>query len=485
MSLYLELGLIGLMLKAPRELALNQDKHPALVKLLNSIGYGGYMNDEEAELKKRFHTTLSALETKFKYYDASELKVNEVLSSYLVELYNDFRNAHREPSKTISMMICALGNKGGDHDKSHAIETWIEAAQLLIEDLHGTQNGDKPFVLEHLAFNVSCLEYIEKILQLLDVFVTSRLGMLAGCEEFAPMDQVEWDTVHDEDAFVMGVECLATDDCECGCSPAMDHALTVIEGMEDILSGQDTYAARYLMGVAQAQNIRLDAVAGNEGEILDTIKDMASKAYDWIAEALKAIFGSTDSADESKKADESNETADTNKKALQAMTDKTVEINDAAKQGILNLAKQLDPSGKMSTLVSGLRAPGDGSRVIDGLLGMLRKATTAGNKLGTKKTKAESALADLKKASSAASSADEKNKEVVAAAKANVQEKIKSAKEALKEAKKEVAVHKKYVAGLQKAIAGINPNIFSKAVEAKEGKALPTKAKPDAKKKGA
>lgn len=468
MSLYLELGLIGLMLKAPRELALNQEKHPVLVKLLQSIGYAGYMNDEEAELKVRFNNVLCALETKFAYYDASELKVNEVLSGWLTELYNDYKNAHREPSKTISMMICALGNKGGDHEHSDIIEQWIDEARLLIEDMHGTQNGDKPFVLEHLAFNASRLEYIEKILQLLDVFVTSRLGMLAGCEEFAPMDQVEWNSVQDEDVFVAGLECVANDGCECGCQ--LDHAITMIEGMEDLLSGRDTYASNYLRGVANAQNRSLDSITGNEGEILDAIKDMGSKAYDWIVEALKAIFSTVDSAEEGKKEEKASGTAEDNKKALQAMADKTVEINDAAKQGIMKLAQALDASGKITKIVSGLRTPGDGSRVIDGLLGVMRKETKAGSKLAAKKTAAETALADLKKATGAASSADETNKEVVAAAKAQVTEKTKLAKEALKAVKKEVSDHNKLLNGIQKAISGINPNIFSKAVEAKEAK---------------
>lgn len=473
MSLYLQLGLIGLMLKAPRELALNEEKHPVLVKLLQSIGMDTAMYDEELELKNRFNNTLSAIDAKFEYYDSTEMKVNGPLAHYLVELKAAYHNGSLENSRTIAMMICAMGNKGGDHDHDEIVDEWISNARNLLEDIRGTQNGDKPFVLEHLAFNSSRLEYIEKILQLLDVFVTCRLGMVAGVEEFAPMDQADWHSVNDENMFVAGLECSANDVCECGCQ--LDHAITIIEGMEDLLSGRDTYASEYLRGVANAQNRRLDSITGNEGEILDTIKDMGSKAYDWIVEALKAIFSTVDSAEEGKKEEKASGTAEENKKALQAMTDKTVEINDAAKQGIMKLAQSLDASGKMTKIVSGLRTPGDGSRVIDGLLGVMRKETKAGSKLGAKKTAAETALADLKKATGAASSADETNKEVVAAAKAQVTEKTKLAKEALKAVKKEVSDHNKLLNGIQKAISGINPNIFSKAVEAKEAKTPPAK----------
>ena len=459
MSLYFELGLIGILLSG-KEKALTEESNPTLVGILRSMGLDHVVGGDIGVAKERLYSITAALESRLAYYDASELLVNTPLNQYLVELLNEAANGSFTPSKNISMMICALGNKTSEGMSGGAVEEWLEYAYSSIKYFVEVYEGHEPPIVEGITSNIRRLEYAEKVLQLLDVFVTSRLGMLAGVEEFSPA-AVEDRTETDEPDFEIAEQCAQSDDCGCGCK--LDHALTLLQGMEDILNGRTTYESHYAAGVAQANGVRsLTSVTGNEGAVIDAIKDLGEKAWEAIKESFSAIKELISPEDDKEKGEDAKAKADNNKKSLQAMDDKSAQINDAAKAGILALCEKADPSGEMKKAVTGLNTAADGPRTIDALLGVLSKEISSGSGLQEAFKKGEKALADLKSANGKASSADEKNKDVVAAAKTQVNEKIAQAKESLKVAKKEVGDHNKRVNAIVKAISGINEKIFSK-----------------------
>jgi hypothetical protein len=461
MSLYFELGLIGILLSG-KEKALTEESNPVMVNTLRSLGYG-YVVDgggDIAAVKERLYAITAALESRLAYYDSSEMLVNTPLNQYLGELLANAANGSFDPSKNVAMMICALGNKTSEGMSGGAVEEWLEHAYKRIQYFVEVYEGHEPALIEGFSVNIRQLEYADKILQLLDVFVTTRLGMLAGVEEFSPAS-VEDRTETDDPDFEIAEQCAQSDDCGCGCK--LDHALTLLQGMEDLLNGRITYEAHYAHGVAMANNVRpFDAVTGTEGAVLDALKDLGEKAWEAIKESFSAIKELISPEEDKEKGSDAKDKADNNKKSLQAMEDKSAQINDAAKAGILALCDKADPSGEMKKAISGLNTAGDGPRTLDALLGVLNKEISSGSALQEAFKKGEKALADLKSANGKVSGADEKNKDVVAATKAQVNDKIAQAKEALKTARKEVGDHNKRVNAIVKAISGINEKIFSK-----------------------
>lgn len=458
MRTLMELGLLGVMLGT--DVRPTPDNNPALWRVLNNLGYDSGYFDESGpeEIKKRAYQIIDHLRNNIAYYDASELKVNELVSTQLVKWHHEFHNGMREDARQLSITICALGNKVMDAEETAGVQLWIDEANDILDGLVERFNvGEQT---DALQFHISRFAYAEKLLQILDVFITAHRGMLAGVEEYAPADYQDVYPLEPTDfAIHEGNECGGPHTgCECGCS--LDHPIQVLEGMEDLLGGRDTAAARYTAGVFFANDIRLRAYQGNEEGIMDSIKEMGTKAYEWCRDALKSFFDlfTPEAAEEETK--EAEDIGENNKKAIQSMPNKGARINDAAKTGILNLAKATDASGAMTKVVTGLNTAADASRVIDGLQAILNKNIGKGNKLGEKLNKAQAALNELKSANDKAGSTNGDNKEVAANVKTNVSDKIAKAKASIKDVKAAVGAQKKVVAGIKKAIRGITPKIF-------------------------
>ena len=468
----MELGLLGVLLSNPERPT--KDNNPVLWRVLNNLGYGsGYMDEmSKEEIQKRALNVIEGLSNAFAYYDASELKVNEVLDRYLVKLHADWYDNFREDSRQIAITVCALGNKVADADETAGVNLWIEEGNNVLATLieyfeAGTECDAPQHKLNHFA-------YVEKILEIVDVFVTTHRGMLAGVEEYAPQDYQDIYPLYPVD-FVSGNECGGDEDCGCGCK--LEHPLLMLEGVEDLMSGNDTAAAKYAAGVFFANDIKLMGYQGNEEGALDTIKEMGVAAYEWVRDALKSFMElfSPEKAEEESKAAET--VAENNKKAIQAMPNKGVRINDAAKAGIAALAKQTDASGAMSKVVAGLNTAGDASRVIDGLQALLNKNIGKSGKLSEKLTKAQTSLNELKAATDKAGATKPDNKEVVSNTRTNVKDKITKAKASVKEVKDALSAQNKITKGIQKAIKGISPKIFTKEGDGNTADAKPT-AKP-------
>lgn len=457
MGLFIQLHLLGLMI-ITKVLEIDKSAHPVLAKVLESLGiYDDTRPMTADEVKNCFYVVLSALGKKFTYYDANELKVNWMLNDYLTNLYYDMRNGIYERPKTIAMTICGCGNRGGSMDQTSGVMKFVEEVQFIFDKLEKFHDGEDDFGVEVLNSYIRKLEYMEKVLELTDVFVTGRLGAMANIPEYSEAQLADVGEIPDPDFDMDGLSCSGSTDCLCGCS--MDHPLKVIQGMEDFLNGVESSDRDYFVGVAGANNIRLEGYTGNEGPVFDAIKDVGEKAWNALTASLKAIKEMFSSSDSSAKVEAAEEAADNNKKALAAMKDTAAVINDKARQGIQTLADSIDPTGKIKNLVSQLRTPKDAPKVIDALMGLMAKEATNNGSVGKQLDTAATSISDLKSATAAASG-DEANKDVVAAKKSKVNDKVKASKEAIKDVKFELAAHNKLMEGIKKAISGISPKIF-------------------------
>jgi len=456
MGLYIQLHLYGLMLIS-QVFSFSASAHPVLNRVLATLGFPSEEETSAERIRTSFYAVIQALDKQLSYYDSSELKVNWLIDDYLKNLYYRMMRGEFETPKTVAMCICGMGNKGGSMDQHHGTELFLDEAAATLGKLVMYYEGKQPLTVEDLQQCIQRLEFSEKVLELTDVFVTSRLGAMLGAPEYSPAQLEDVGEIPDPDFDIDGLACSGSTDCLCGCT--MDHPLKVIQGMEDFLNGVESSARDYFVGVAGANNIRLEGYTGNEGPVFDAIKDVGEKAWNALSASLKAIKEMFSSSDSSAKVEAAEEAADNNKKALAAMKDTAAVINDKARQGIQTLADTIDPTGKIKNLVSQLRTPKDAPKVIDALMGLMAKEATNNGSVGKQLDTAATSISDLKSATAAASG-DESNKDVVAAKKSKVNDKVKASKEAIKDVKFELAAHSKLMDGIKKAITGISPKIF-------------------------
>lgn len=449
-SIY-RLGLMGVVFSTIDKVDITQEQTPKLLEYLASQN----VPTAKEPLSEAIVNAYEFLSRELDYYDSSELKVNDLVERYLVTVLENMVVGNPPSARDVSIMLCSLGNKNNDHDETSAVETVIETTRSRLSFFENPENLYGASV-EKIDGVIKDLDYLFKVLSLIDVFVTSRLGMIAGLEEFAPINYDHLIPKEEHDFEVADLECSSEDDCPCGC--AFNDSLKLLQGMEDYLEGSITEESIFFQDKVNTQSTLLELHNGSEGPIFDAIKATASKAYEVIMlswKGVKEFFATSD-----KEADDAVVAkADDNKKAIQSMASKAAKINDKAMQGIKNLAAKVDTTGAMGKIVARLSGPPTAAGVIDGLLGLLNENSTSGKALQEKKKEAEAALAELKKASTSISG-DETNKELAGEAKASIQEKTKAAKQAVADAKKLVADHNKLTKGIRNAINGITPLIF-------------------------
>lgn len=458
MSLYTTLQLVSVLILDPPKDA-GYGNYPVLGKMLDDMGLSKSTCESPKRLGDYFYNALASVEDRFAYYGRSELKVNSLLDDYLKELLKDLWNGKFERSTTISVMICGCGNKPGEMNATQAVNEIVDDALNMIKRLEDLleDHEDRPEA-ETTLLICRRLEYLDHLLEMVDVFVTSKTGSMLGAPEYPPVPDSIMDEIPEPDFEITGVECLKDDTCVCGCQ--FDHPLMVIQGMEDFFEGVQSTERAYFEGVVGANGIRLTLYTGNEGPTFDAIKALGRKAWEQLVESLKAIKSLfTDNNDE-EKVKTAETAAENNKKAFQAMKDMPARINDKARESILALTENIDVSGKVKAIVEKLRTPDDGPRVIDALMGFMSKEVGSGGDINKAFEEATKAVNDLKTASDTSGSGDENNSDVVKANKSNVQTKTKAAKETLKKVKFQLGAHSKLVDGIKKAITGISPKIF-------------------------
>jgi hypothetical protein len=454
MNPYQKLGLLGMLANSLGKTTFSEEDNPRFLQYLRLHGIGAITREN---LSTQLNHIVGVVCRHFDYYDSSEMGVNKSLNDFLCELAERIENGDYTPPRDVSMIIISLGNKPGTANNQDGVENLIAMAKRILDPYEALDGDELPEQIDEIyQADSRRLEYLDRILSLVDVFTTARFGMLAGIEEYAPLD---YNTVHPLETFdIGGFECASNEGCKCGC--AADHSLTMLQGIEDYLAEKTTTPDYYYFeGVTRANGLEMDNISGSEGPVFDAVKNLGKVAYKAAMETwenVKALF------DESEEDADDNVTndADDNKKAIQSMGSADgAKINDNAKTGIIAMAKKIDVSGAMEKIVARLEGPSSAGGVIDGLLGLLGSNSALTKDIDSEKKAAEDALADLKKASESVSG-DDSNKDAAAAAKAAVQDKISKAKDAVASVKKKAQDHNKVTKGIRKAIRGITPHIF-------------------------
>ncbi|TQH47463.1 hypothetical protein, partial [Pseudomonas aeruginosa] len=199
------LGLLGMILGEVGKDVLSEEKTPELVNYLEKHGVSQLT---EEHIMGQIVNTLNIISREFDYYDASELKVNAVLDRYLKETLSSIENGIYQFPRDISMLICSLGNKGGAFTETEGVGELISTGKGLVNYLlEQDEDSLKLTPAEVYSATARKLEYIDKILSLVDIFVTSRQGLLAGLEEYAPMDYTYLHPIEVNHWGVPGLEC--------------------------------------------------------------------------------------------------------------------------------------------------------------------------------------------------------------------------------------------------------------------------------------
>lgn len=458
MSLYTTLQLVSVLILDPPKDA-GYGRYPVLGQMLDDIGLSKSTCESPKRLEDFFYNVLCSVEDRFAYYGRSELKVNSLVDDYLKVVLKDLWDGKFERSTTLAMAICGSGNKGLEMNATQAVNEIVDDALGMIKRMEDLleDHEDRPLP-EAVLLICRRLEYLDHLLEMVDVFVTTRVGSMLGAPEYPPVPDTIMDEIPEPDFEITGTECLKDDSCGCGCR--FDHPLMVIEGMEHFFAGVQSKERAYFEGVVSANGIRLALYTGNEGATFDAIKELGRKAWEQLVESLKAIKTLfTDNTDEEKV--KTAETAgENNKKAFQAMKDIPSKINDQARASIIALSENIDISGKVKAIVAKLNTPSDGPRIIDALMGLMSKEVGTSGEINKAFEEATAAVNELKTAADGAGTGDENNKDVVKANKSKVQTKTKAAKETLKKVKFQLGAHNKLVDGIKKAITGISPKIF-------------------------
>jgi CHASE3 domain sensor protein len=458
MNKQIKLEMLGLLMAEDK--TVDPEENPVLFNMLVQLGiYGDVLQDKD-RIRQEYIRSVGEFDADLKYYESLEIQTNPALNLYLTELAQSIDVAQGETCRQMAVNISAMGNKGGIYGETDGVLLLIETGYQKLAELYKLHDEGYEEQAPRTQFQLHThnLHQVLKALELTDVFVTSRFAAVSGVPEFPESALVDLPEPAEPD-FELDTDECGDENCLCGCR--LDEAVMMVEGFEDLLADRDTAPRAYMEGVAHANSLRLRRVEGQEGAVFDALKELGRKAYEVAVESLKAVKELFDEGDDQEKMDDAKETADTNKKALQSIkSDTPARINDAARKGINDLAEKIDPTGRLKNLVSNLTTPADGARVLDGMLGFMRKGILDGSGVADKIKEAQKTIDELKKAGDDADKGDEENKEVVAANKARVQEKVAEAKEALKKVKAELSQHNKWMSGLKKAIAGINPKIF-------------------------
>lgn len=448
MNLYFKLQLLRLICMTG--VLPNREENPVLFNLLEENDCGPYLTDEPEELKAHVNNLVAALFDEFSYYTSDDLKVNSWVDLFLVELLKDCREGKCYSPREIGQAISFLSKKSDERGVSKGVQAWIEFANsyLSLVEQRVAVSDDADYGFSDLLKKV---QYAETVLAVVDGFV---IATTLPAPVVIPVADTPQEIDHD---FVMGVECNDNcDDCEC----EFEHIITTLQGLEDLLNGEQTPAASYFEGVALANDVRL--VEGTEGAVFDKIKETGTKAYNALLESFNAIRKVITEMFSNENIDQVGETAEANKKSIAAMSDKSANINDSAAKGIIELAEKVDPEGEMKSIVSGLNTPADAVGIIDRLNAYLKAEAGTSGELSKTVKEAETALSDLRKAASDSTKGDEDNADVVNANKQILAEKTNQAKEYLKTLKAQLKAQTTKVSGIRKAISGITPKIFVK-----------------------
>lgn len=459
MSIAKDLKLLSLLYRAPVEQVneiLTGSGCVALRAVLEERGLLELLAAPKEDLYKAITVILERYRDQVTEYREEDLWVNEGLNNFILEIIAVVDNTTdpKLPSlDVIARGIIGQGKADDQYSRHNAVDMLLDVFDKFINwglETVGPEQVQSPYPITRLA---EVIVFMDDVLSMLSTYLTCKDN--PDCSE---IDLLNERNDMDEELLLNIPE-----DAYGNVEEQMEHITTMVEGAESFLLGDGSNLSRaqeYLHGVLYAQSEVPQLRDGNEGKIMDSIKKAATKVWETLMSALKAIkdffFGKADQ--ETQQA--TLAIADKNKAALAANENKSAPINDAAKTGLIELADKSDESGAFKSAAEGLQTLGDAPGVLEKLKGLMNKQVSSGGNLRKLYEAAEKKVQDLKALMTKADSVNDDDKEGAAAAKQELQEGMTEAKEALNEAKKEMSLHKKFMNGLRKAMLNITAGIF-------------------------
>lgn len=418
---------------------------------------------DEETLTKCLTNALVELVQRLTDKKSEDARGTPALNDYLASVVEKMLKGEYLDLEQVSQDIAQYGNAPVGEDEvlteNNGIELVLQNFRSQIKLLEDGWNGVDPSLPSYpgMAGALKNIEYLEQVFDMSEMLYTVKV---AGTEE-----HVVGDVGGVEEELV---EVLCTGDSECGCGCQMNGMMTLLEGTEDYLSGRDTPALRYLEGVMYANDSIPYSVAGQEGPIFDKLRNGAMTVYKTLFDSLKAMKDAYSNKTDEEKVKSAEASADSNTTSLAALDDQTAHTNPEAQKGIITLAEQVDPSGEMKSIVSGMNSPKDAIVIMGKLVVYMKKQASANSILQKAHAEATKLVEELKTAAGKLSSSDETNKDVASVLKEELAEKTKQAREGLKKAKEALTGHNKLMEGIKKAISATTPSIFKKSEDKKD-----------------
>lgn len=391
---------------------------------------------------------------------------NKGMSNYISRLLDDHKV--NDPIK-IASAICALGNADLTYDVTQGIEklrAHIEDTCRIYCEAAGTEEGEYQ-KLNKFADNM--VLYLN-IAQVVCTFMIAKYGSEVGVGEHFGQNVADTPTdlgKVDDDHSNQFVEELAGTESHA----LFEHYDLILSGLEAFaVNGwtdpkEQTYAQRYAVGAMIANDIIPQTVHGLEGATWDKIKAGFVKAFKIVRDGLVTMKENYFDKSLEEMADDLKKSADENKKALAAVTQKDAVLTESAKAGIGRLAEATG-NDEIKSIVGSLTNVASAPGVIDKLMTIFTKVYNGSQEIQKQFNDVDKNLKDLESKTNSNSPADD-DKEAISVAKQAITEKSKEVREQFDELKKKLAEQRKQVGAISKAIKGIVPGIFY--AEKKEG----------------
>lgn len=417
---------------------------------------------DKVVIQQCFANALTELAQRFGDKKAEGVVINASLEEYICSVIAQINAGDYPALSEVAERIVEITNQETDEVSLVSLDGTLTGFGTQLAALSANWESENPDYNE-LVQSLAKVEYLDKVLDLVEM---QHRVQVEGTEEYVNDVGGDVDSAESSNEGIVEVICDGTSECNCGCQ--MVGAIQLLEGLEDFFNGRNTPALRYLEGNMYANGLINDTVAGQEGPIFDKLKNGAMTVYKTLTESLKSMKDVFKSKDNDEKVKIASEATKNNSEAIAALPDQTAQVNKAAADGIVQLAEQVDPSGEMKNIVSGLTDPGSAVTMLDKLNAFMVKSAANNSVLDKIYQQANKALEDLRSAAGKLSSSDESNKDVVSVMREELAEKTKIAREAMTEAKNALTKDNKLIDGIKKAITATTPKIFQKTEEKKD-----------------
>jgi len=385
---------------------------------------------------------------------------NKGMSNYILRSLEKQKEVSLDPIK-FAATLCALGNAGTEYNDTNGINGLIAEIRnnehCYLKTIE--ENGD----FELLDKYADRLYFHYAIAQAVCTFMVAKYGSVEGVGEHFGQNVKDIPTDLAETAEGTAKDTFTEDVAGNESIELFDLYGTILTGVEHLITRDPsayvkaTHEQQYAIGVLMSYNIVTPNVEGLEGATWDKVKAGFVKAFKIVRDGLVTIKENYFDKSLEETADQLKESADENKKALNAISQKDAVLTESAKAGITRLGEATG-SDEIKTIIGGLSNVSSAPGVIDKLMGVFTKTYNETQELQKEFNTVDKNLKQLESQVNDAPGDDDK--EAIAVKKQAITEKSKETRDQFDDLKKKLGDQRKHVTAIAKAIRGITPSIF-------------------------